>query len=87
MSWKTNASIALTVLGLGLGATALLDKPTSLDDLQRQQQDQQVSDLSDAHERELGRHEDEAEDLRNAERDRALLPGERRPALPKLPLR
>lgn len=86
MTWKSNTVIVLTVVGLGLGAAAYLDRPSSTAELERQRQEQQVSDLSDSHERELGRYDDESEDLRNAEQARKLTPGEHRPDLPKLPL-
>lgn len=86
MTWKTNTVIVLTVVGLGLGAAAYLDRPSSTAELEQQRRDQQVSDLSDSQERELGRYEDEAEDLRNAEQARKSIPGEHRPALPRLPL-
>ncbi|GIG20645.1 hypothetical protein Cch01nite_13690 [Cellulomonas chitinilytica] len=86
MSWKTSTVIVLTVVGLGVGATAYLERPSSRSEFEQQRQQQQVGDLSDSHERELGRYEDDAETLRHAERARGSVPGEHRPPLPKLKL-
>lgn len=86
MSWKSNTAIVLTVVGLGLGASTLINHPSTRSEFEEQRQQQQVEELSDSHERELGRYEDAAKDLRNAENARKAIPGEPRPDLPKLKL-
>jgi hypothetical protein len=85
MTWKKTAATAFAVVGLGLGAATMLQPGNDPTD-PRARTDQQVQDLSDSHERWLGRHEDAADDLRNAETDRLVRPGEHRPGLPSLRL-
>ncbi len=85
MTWKTNTAAALTVVVLGVGAAAALEPPDSPHEQQRRNQEQQISDLQDSHDREIGRRDDDAEDLRRAEDANRALPGEHRPADPKLP--
>lgn len=86
MGWKSKTMIVATVVTLGLGTASWVDRPTTTEDFEQQQREQQVSDLSDSHERERGRYEDDAEDLRNAEQTQKNIPGEPRPELPKLNL-
>lgn len=85
MAWKKTAATALAVVGLGIGAATMLQPDSDPTDPQTRT-DQQVQDLSDSHEQQQGRNDAAADDLRNAETDRLLRPGEHRPALPTLRL-
>lgn len=85
MAWKKTAATALAVVGLGIGAATML-QPGSDPTNPRTRTDQQVQDLSDSHEQRQGRNDGAADDVRNAEADRLLRPGEHRPPLPPLRL-
>lgn len=78
MSIKQNLAIGATVIGLALGANAMLE-PRTPSEQQRQIQEQRIDDLSDSVENSNDRKRDEGNDGVHSENARKLDPGEHRP--------
>lgn len=68
MSAKSTVLIAATTLVLGLSAVDTLT-PRTVEEIDRARQQQQLADLSDAHDREVDRQRSAGNDHLNAELD------------------
>ena len=84
MAWRTNVVIGATVLGMAVGANEMLSVKTP-DDYEKYRQQQIVEQGADATEMENDRKRDQLRDGIDAENNRKHIPGEVRPAEPKLP--
>ena len=77
-SLKEGVVIGATVVGLAVGANQLLS-PRTPEEVRRDQQQQQVADLSDADENNKQRMRDEGSAHADAENGQRLRSGEHRP--------
>lgn len=81
MTWKNTALIGGTVVVIAVGVNQLLE-PKTLQEMDRQRQQQQVDQASDADEQSKERMRAASEDGLRSEQGRRLVPGEHRPGLP-----
>ncbi len=81
MGVKEGAVVGLTVIGLLVGANQMLE-PKTVQDHNRQIQDQRWGDLSDSQENEQDRRRERLPEDLDAERRDRMVPGEHRPPEP-----
>jgi len=87
MSVKNTAAIGASVIVMAVGANQAL-MPSTPQEVEQQQRQNQTEQLSDAHERETDRMRDAGNSHLDAELDQKNVPGEPRPGeLPHIRLR
>lgn len=84
MSLKNKVVIGLSAGALALGVLQALE-PKTLEQTQKDRQQQQLEDLADADEQSKDRIRDKGNDALNAELDSKNIPGQHPPKPPKLP--